>query len=588
MGFNWPIGHDNSVAVILDGKLVFASEEERYTRHKHARGEAPFNAFKNAFYYLKKEFDILPTDVRFFATNHDPYAYAFGMYINTLRYTLKSAKNNNVNLSMLDTAKILFSGQWIKTARIFLNHIYKELGYSMAKESKIIPVNHHLAHASSAYYFSGYKNRTAVITIDGIGENNATCLWDVKDGDFERVLNMELKEGSVGLLYESMSKLVGYNNLEGPGKLMGLSPYKIRNNKVLNHYERYIKILDSGDIPYTFNFKPIRACRNDWDVCIKAHDQLALKLSNKVKWDKNGRVNIQAANVSYLIQHITERILLSIARWAKENVSSNNVAMAGGVALNAKANMELYYSKLFNDVFVVPAANDAGGPIGAAAYVYEHVLGNTMKNGELEDVYLGQVYNDSRINKVVRDSNFKFEYIGKDVGTVAELIAKGKVVTWYQGRSEVGPRALGNRSILANPAKKEMWAKLNKIKGREWWRPLAPSLLCNEKNKYFIHSKDHRFMTIMAKLLDNAKERVPAICHVDNTARPQMVHKNCNTTYYNMIDALKHITGEGIVINTSFNLAGEPLVETPEDAMRSFSSGGFDAMYMQGWLITRS
>ena len=305
-----------------------------------------------------------------------------------------------------------------------------------------------------------------------------------------------------------------------------------------------------------------------------------------MKWDPHGEINQDAANIAWAVQRVTEEAVLATAMWAKKHTGEDKVALAGGVALNAKANMELHYARIFNDMFIFPAANDAGGPIGAAAYVYEHVLGGKMKRRRLRNVYLGPEYDDETIKKVVQDSKFKAEYIGEDVNAVADLVAKGYIVTWYQGRAELGPRALGNRSIVADPTRKEYWRLVNDIKGREWWRPLAPSLLDEDKDTYFKDPVSHEFMILMFRYKDEeACKRVPVTCHVDLTARPQTVTRDQNKTWYDLIKAFKDIKGEGLIMNTSFNLAGEPLVETPQDAIRSFALKGFDAMYMQGWLI---
>jgi carbamoyltransferase len=262
--------------------------------------------------------------------------------------------------------------------------------------------------------------------------------------------------------------------------------------------------------------------------------------------------------------------------------------MAGGVALNSKANMELYYSRLFSDVFIFPAATDAGAAIGAAAWVSEHLLGTKMVNQRMKNAYYGPEYKDEEVKRLVRDSKWRAEYLGDNVSSLAGLVAAGKIVTWYQGRSELCPRALGNRSIIADSRKKEMWTEINTLKGREWWRPLAPSLLESRVKNYFVEGSPHEFMIMMYKFVNELKSRVPAVCHVDGTARPQTVDMNQNRPWYEQIQSFEEMTGEGIVVNTSFNLAGEPLVETPHDALRSFAVGGFDAMYLQGWLIRKS
>nr|WP_243665532.1 carbamoyltransferase C-terminal domain-containing protein [Vulcanisaeta sp. JCM 16159] len=279
--------------------------------------------------------------------------------------------------------------------------------------------------------------------------------------------------------------------------------------------------------------------------------------------------------------------MLRLAEWARSHVNEQYLALAGGVALNAKANMAIHYSKLFSDMFIFPAANDAGTTVGAAAYVYEHVLGGKMKNSRLRTVYLGPEYSDDEVKRVVERSRFEAHYIGDDVNEVADLVSKGFIVAWYQGRAELGPRALGNRSIVADPRRTDMWKAVNSIKGREWWRPLAPSLLVEDMGKYFIDPVPHQFMILMFRFRDGMREVVPAVYHVDGTARPQTVAKDENPTWYELIKAFKDLTGEGIVLNTSFNLAGEPLVETPQDAIKSFAIGGLDAIYIQGWLIRK-
>jgi carbamoyltransferase len=284
---------------------------------------------------------------------------------------------------------------------------------------------------------------------------------------------------------------------------------------------------------------------------------------------------------------VTEEVMLHLARWAREHTGEGNLGLAGGVALNAKANMVIHYSKLFNDIFIFPAANDAGTPIGAAAWVYEHVLGGKMRRGRLKTVYLGPEYSDEDVRKVVERGGWNAKYVGDDVNEVVDLVTKGFVVAWYQGRAELGPRALGNRSIIADPRRRDMWGVVNRIKGREWWRPLAPSLLEEDAGKYFIEPVPHQFMILMYKYKPDMCEVVPAVCHVDGTARPQTVSKDENKTWYELIKAFKDVTGEGIILNTSFNLAGEPLVETPQDAIKSYALGGFKAIYIQGYLIQK-
>ena len=585
IGFNWPLEHDNSVGVIYNGELIFAVEEERFTRHKHSPDEPPINSLIQAFKFLKK-FGLKPSDVDAYAINSNPFLSPIGFRRRLFKLNTKKLITLGV-LGVLELHKYVWNylrGDLIAYARKIIVTAISALNEPIPSEIKIVPVPHHLAHAASAYYFSGFDNAT-VITLDGTGEYESTTVWKVKQGYFEKILSMNMGYGSLGLLYEFISKALLLGRLEGPGKVMGLAPY----GKESKYYERlkgFVKVNSDGDEPfYITDGKVFRT--KIYHQAESFYERIAESIvGGKIKWDPHGEINQDAADVAWAVQKVTEEAVLATAQWAKKHTGEDKVALAGGVALNAKANMELYYAKIFNDMFIFPAANDAGGPIGAAAYVYEHILGGKMKRQRLKNVYLGPEYDDETIKKVVQDSKFKAEYIGEDVNTVADLVAKGYIVTWYQGRAELGPRALGNRSIIADPTRKDYWKLVNYIKGREWWRPLAPSLLDEEKETYFKDPVSHEFMILMLRYKDeDACKRVPVTCHVDLTARPQTVTRDQNKTWYDLIKAFKDIKGEGLIMNTSFNLAGEPLVETPQDALRSFAFKGFDAMYMQGWLI---
>ena len=585
IGFTWPIEHDNGAAIVQDGELVFAAEEERFTRHKHSPLEPPINALREAFIFLKKR-GIKPKDVDAYAVNYDPWLFNYRTRLFTFgstylrSYTHEIAKYDEIIKYLTNFIR----GDYLILAKKLVKKVITDLGEEIPSEIKIYPIRHHLAHAASAYYFSGFNNAT-VLTIDGSGEYEATVIWKVKDGEFEPVLSMPTSYGSLGFLYEFITDKLGLGRLEGPGKAMGLAPY----GKISKYYEKlkeFVKINPDGDEPfYIADGKIVRT--KTWSKFLDIYNRIANKITGgKLKWDPHGEMNQDAADAAWAVQKVTEEAVLATAQWAKKHTGEDKVALAGGVALNAKANMELHYARIFNDMFIFPAANDAGGPIGAAAYVYEHILGGKMKRQRLRNVYLGPEYDDDTVKKAVRDSGFKAEYIGEDVNPVADLVAKGQIITWYQGRAELGPRALGNRSIIADPTRKDYWKLVNYIKGREWWRPLAPSLLDEDKDTYFKDPVSHEFMILMLRYKDEeACERVPVTCHVDLTARPQTVTRDQNKTWYDLIKAFKDIKGEGLIMNTSFNLAGEPLVETPQEAIRSFAVKGFDAMYMQGWLI---
>jgi len=603
VGFNWPVEHDNTVGVIVDGELVFASEEERWTRHKHSIMEPPVNALRQAFLFLRRKYGIKPKDVDAYAVNFDPKLYPSSnrrrLVASTFKNLVVIAKEGvgvhlglfqggiiGKGLGALRLGLLYLRGDYLDLARRFIRFAIHSIGEDAPDNIRVIPVPHHLAHAASAYYFSGFDNAT-VLTVDGAGEFEATVVWRVKDGEFEKVVSIPTVYGSLGLLYEEVSAKIGYDTLEGPGKVMGLAPYG-RAGKYYEKLKSFVRF-DDRDYPFTF-FVPgkwkIKGTVVDYRQPYKFIAN-SLYPGERVPWDVRGDLHPDAVDLAWAVQAVTEETMLHLAKWAKEHTGEDKLGLAGGVALNAKANMVIHYSKTFNDMFIFPAANDAGGPIGAAAYVYEHVLGGKMKRQRLKTVYLGPEYSDEEVKKVVERGGWNAKYVGDDVNEVADLIVKGYVVTWYQGRAELGPRALGNRSIIADPRKKDMWGIVNRIKGREWWRPLAPSLLEEDASKYFIDPVPHQFMILMYKFRQEMCEVVPAVCHVDQTARPQTVNKDENGTWYELIKAFKDETGEGIILNTSFNLAGEPLVETPQDAIKSFALGGFKALYLQGWLIQK-
>jgi carbamoyltransferase len=598
VGFNWPVGHDNAVGVIVDGELVFASEEERWTRHKHSPWEPSINALKQAFLYLRRKYGIKPRDVDAYAVNWDPKLYPPSIRRNkvasTFRHLLGIAKGVRLDwfqggivgksLDALRLGLLYLRGDYLDLVRRFIRLAIHSIGEDAPDNIRIVPVAHHLAHAASAYYFSGFDNAT-VLTVDGTGEFEATVVWRVRDGEFEKVVSIPTVYGSLGSLYENICAKIGYEWLEGPGKVMGLAPY----GKPSKYYEKLRSFIKFNDRDYPFRFDVPGKWRVKGGNIFEPYVFIANSLypGERVPWDIRGDLHPDAVDLAWAVQAVTEETMLHLAKWAKEHTGEDKLGLAGGVALNAKANMVIHYSKLFNDMFIFPAANDAGGPIGAAAWVYEHVLGGKMKRQRLKTVYLGPEYSDEEVKKVVERGGWNAKYVGDDVNEVVDLIVKGYVVTWYQGRAELGPRALGNRSIIADPRRKDMWGIVNRIKGREWWRPLAPSLLEDDANKYFVDPVPHQFMILMYKFRPEMCEVVPAVCHVDQTARPQTVTRDQNKTWYELIKAFKDMTGEGIIMNTSFNLAGEPLVETPQDAIKSFALGGFKALYLQGWLIQK-
>ncbi len=593
IGLTFPMYHDNAVAVIVDGKLVFAAEEERYTRHKHSWAEPPFNSLLEALRFLKK-LGIKPEDVDAFATNWISGLFPLRVRIADLLWSVDHARKAVDPDALLggfgSLPRHLFKWPYHQfdcadIARLLVAKAYGRMGARLRDDQKIVPVGHHLAHAASAYYFSGFSSST-VLTIDGRGEKESRVVWRVKNGEFEKIASDRLEDGSVGELYEFVSERLNFDRLTGPGKVMGLAPYGRYDERLASKFEA-IAELDRADLPCLFAHEfRIKSRGSDMAVMYRRIlDFLTEGLD--LGWDPRTEPTKSVANLAWHVQNFTEKAVEETAKWAKEQTKENNIALAGGVALNAKASMRLHYSRLYNEMFVFPAANDAGTAIGAAAYVHEHVLGEEMRHGRLNDVYLGSDYDDALVKDTVKKGKWKGEYVGDNLGRVADLVSRGHIIGWFQGRAELGPRALGNRSIIADPTRADTWRRVNEMKGREFWRPLAPSVLKEDMKTYFDKPVDHRFMVLMFKMTGEGSKRTPAICHVDVTSRPQTVVRESNTSWHSLIKAFKDISGEGLIVNTSFNLAGEPLVETPSEAIKSFAVGGFDDLYLQGWLISK-
>ena len=429
--------------------------------------------------YLKRKYGIKPKDIDAYAINFDPKLLLPSIRRGFVVSTFEDLITKGVGLGLfqggliskglgaLRAGLLYLRGDYLDLAHRFVRFVIRSIGEDAPEDIRIIPVIHHLAHAVSAYYFSGFNNAT-VLTVDGYGEFEATVIWRVRDGEFEKVASIPTVYGSLGLLYEGVSIKVGYETLEGPGKVMGLAPY----GKASKYYERLKSFIRFDDMDYPFRFDvPGRwRVKGSSDADYRLPYKFianALYSDAHVPWSPHGDLHPDAVDLAWVVQAVTEETMLNLARWAREHTGEDRLALAGGVALNAKANMVIHYAKIFNDIFIFPAANDAGGPIGAAAWVYEHVLGGKMKRQRLRTVYLGPGYGDDEVRRVVERGGWDAKYIGDDVNEVVDLVVKGHVVAWYQGRAELGPRALSNRSIIADPRRSPLQQGIHVILGTQ-------------------------------------------------------------------------------------------------------------------------
>jgi carbamoyltransferase len=503
---------------------------------------------------------------------------------------------------------------WIKE-KIFLKRIlHDELsnieGYDKKKAKLLFP-EHHLSHAASAFYPSPFEE-AAILTIDGVGEWATASISLGKGNTITNIKELHFPH-SVGLLYSAVTYYLGFRVNSGEYKLMGLAPYGIPDSEEVSTFIQIIKdklvdIKDDGSIWLNqkyFSYSTGLTMVNDkqWE-----------KLFGFGRRDSEAKIEQHHSNLAYAIQQVSEEILLKMATEAKKITGAENVCLAGGVALNCVANGKLLRSKLFNDIFIQPAAGDAGGAIGAALAAYYLVFEKERKvltTDTMSGTYLGPEFNETEIEhaaKTYKANYTKFKKFEDLSMQAAKIISEGNVVGWFQGRMEFGPRALGNRSILGDARNTEMQRKLNlKIKYREGFRPFAPSVLVEDNQQYFDIDKPSPYMLLVAnvqknhlnKIPDNyyklplmerlyiERSDIPSVTHIDNSARIQTVHKETNYQYWNLINDFKKLTGYGVIVNTSFNVRGEPIVCTPVDAYRCFMRTEMDYLVIGNYLFNK-
>jgi carbamoyltransferase len=505
---------------------------------------------------------------------------------------------------------------WLKE-KLFLKRLIHESLIDIEnydkKKLKLLFPEHHLSHAASAYYPSSF-DEAAILTIDGVGEWATASICHGKGKNLEILKELKFPH-SLGLLYSAFTYYCGFKVNSGEYKLMGLAPYGEHDSAEVKKYVDLIKtelteIKEDGSIflnQYYFNYSVgLRMAKDDrWE-----------KLFGIKRREDESDLTQPYCNLALAIQIVTEEVVIKMAREAQKLTGSKNLCMAGGVALNCVANGKLQNEKIFENIFIQPAAGDAGGAVGAALAAYhlhfekERERVNTADR--MSGSYLGPEYSDTEIlrmakrNKAVAHHYTDFNSLAEKT---AQLMSEGNVVGWFQGRMEFGPRALGGRSIIADARNPEMQKKLNlKIKFREGFRPFAPSVLAEEKEKYFEIESDSPYMLMVQpvkkerqnKLPDNyqsmsisdklyfLRSDLPSITHVDYTARIQTVHKETNEKYWKLIDAFRKITGYGVIVNTSFNVRGEPIVCTPHDAYVCLMRTDMDYLVIGYYLFAKN
>ncbi len=575
--------HDSAAALVRDGEIVAAAQQERFSRKK---GDESFP--REAIEYCLAEARVTIKDVDYVVFYDKPlvkFDRILASYIHTAPRGVRSF--------------LMAIPVWLKQKLWIEDLIRKELHY----EGQVLFSSHHQAHAASAFYPSPFE-RAAILTVDGAGEWNTTTIGKGNGNRIELLKHIDFPH-SLGLLYSGFTYYCGFKVNSGEYKLMGLAPYgepkyveliknhivTIREDGSLKLHEKYFNYI-SGLTMISRAFE-------------KLFGQKALP---------QGATPTQFyMDVAASIQAVTTEALVKMARYAREITGEKYLCLAGGVALNCVANSHILKESGFEDVWIQPAAGDAGGALGAALAVWFGYLGEKRQTDGVHDFqkgsYLGPSYTDTKIQEVLDAYQAVYEKLEDNelFERVARDIADGKVVGWFQGRSEFGPRALGNRSILGDARSQEMQTTMNlKIKFRESFRPFAPAVLAEDVDQWFEWDRPSPYMLFVAdvkrehrfpinreektglELLKQPRSKLQAITHVDFSARLQTVHQHTNPRFYALLQAFKRLTGCGVIINTSFNVRGEPIINDPRDAYRCFMGTNIDVLVLGNYYLEKA
>ena len=559
LGIDWG-AHDNAAALMRDGEVVAAAEEERFNRLKHATYAYPLRAAR----YCLQEAGITPAEV-------DEVVFSFHP-VRGLGASLGHAAR------FFPRADFFVLAEAARRVWYAGSGMYSEYFLQLTKRTRRRWVDHHLAHAASAYFASPFDD-AAVLVVDGVGEWAATTFFHARGKEIRRLRTVSLPH-SIGFCYSAFTEYMGFEPFDAEYKVMGLAAYGDPS-----HYREAMKsvvrLLPEGryelDLSF-FNFQYDYG-RGTWygPRMVEAFGPPCPSS------ELPGR---RFADLAASLQERTEEVIFHLADWLRLTTGSENVCLAGGVALNSVANGKLLRRGTFRRMYVQGAANDAGCALGAAMYRAHAVHGFPRR--ELRDLYLGPAYSTAEVEKTLEATHMPYKPAPDPAETAAQLVAADKIVGWFQGRTEFGPRALGNRSIVADPRREDMKDRINAaIKFREPFRPFAPSVLRERAPEYFADISDSPFMILVTDVLPEMHSVVPAITHADGTGRLHTVDKDVNPLYWQLIDRFDQLTGVPMVLNTSFNVRGQPIVNTPGEALATFYTSGLDALVIDRFVLEK-
>ncbi|HET6884019.1 MAG TPA: carbamoyltransferase [Pirellulales bacterium] len=561
--------HDPAACLVKDGQVLSAAEEERFTHVKHGKRPVPFSTWELPFHAIEfclRDAGIRLADVDHVAYSFDPFlllgrdgaAGAISLPLRPAETAADEAWQSPWDPLFLCSI-VNAPGQLADGAPHHLRERFRDVRHDGPYRWHY--VRHHLAHAVSAFHASPYQ-RAAVMTLDGRGEK-ATTSYGIGQGNELEIIGQVNMPHSLGLLYEEVTDYLGFLRSSDEYKVMALASFG--KPRYRQEFEDMVRLGEDGQ--YTI-------------------DATRLEERFGPRRERGGPVEQRHYDLAHSLQVVLEDTVVEIARWLHTASKCEHLCLAGGVALNCVMNARVRDRGPFKGVWVQPAAGDAGTALGAALWVDSRERGGA-RTYEMTHAFLGPSYGEQEIEEFLRWSKLRYRRLANVAEETAEILAQDKVIGWFQGRMEFGPRALGGRSILASPRSPSMQARLNEIKDREDFRPVAPVVLEEEAANWFERSYMAPFMLFVFDVRPKKADLIPAVRHVDGTARVQTINRNQNPAYYDLIHAFFRRTGVPVLVNTSFNTRGEPIVCSPRDAVESFWTSPLDALVIGPFLLEK-
>jgi len=561
--------HDSSACLIQDGQLLAAAEEERFTHIKHGKRPVPFSTYELPFHAV----DYCLSVAGIHLSEVDQIGYSFNPNL-----LLKNRSMDEEITLPLQPSQYTKSKEWYSVwdplflsfivnaprqlADGYPHHLQKRFIGAKASTDKWQFVDHHLAHAASAFLPSPYRE-AAVLTVDGRGEHATTSYYVGEQNNLSLLSDVRMPY-SLGLLYENVTSYLGFLHSSDEYKVMALASYGKPN--YVNEFRSIIHLGENGT--YTID------------------DHNLEQMLGKAR-KRNEPFTQKHFDIAHSLQKVLEETVLELVNWFHKETKLTNLCMAGGVALNCVLNAVIRDKGPFTNIWVQPAAGDAGTALGAAMWLDAVQRKQPDDRFYMEHAYWGPEYTDDEIEKFLQWTKVPYKKLTNIARETAEILAQDKVIGWYQGRMEFGPRALGSRSILASPINASMQARLNEIKDREDFRPVAPVVLQEDAGEWFENASYSPFMLFVYNVKADKADKIPAVRHVDGTARIQTVNRQQHPLYHDLLTEFKKLTGVPVLVNTSFNTRGEPIVCTPRDAIECFWTSPFDALVINSFLLEK-